>query len=61
MVPDTIEDRSFSILSEKNDANDRGKESRLKDEGNEGLAILCSSLLIACQSFLDLSDLMIKE
>ena len=27
------------------------KESRLKDEGNEGLAILCSSLLIVFQSF----------
>ena len=51
MVPDTIEDRSFLILSEKNYANDRGKESRSKDEGNEGLAIPGSSLLIVCQSF----------
>ena len=34
----------------------------MKDEGNKGLAILCSSLLIVFQSFLlDLSDLMIKE
>ena len=34
------------ILSEKNVAKDWGKESRSKDEGNKGLAILCSSLLI---------------
>ena len=34
------------ILSEKNVAKDWGKESRSRDEGNEGLAILCSSLLI---------------
>ena len=52
VVPDRIEDRSLWILSEKNVANDWGKESRLKDEGNEGLTILCSSLLIVFQRFL---------
>ena len=48
---DRIEDQSLWILSEKNVANDWGKKSRLEDEGNKGLAILCSSLLIVFQSF----------
>ena len=39
------------ILSEKIAANDGGKAIRVNDEGNEGLAILCSSLLIVFQSF----------
>ena len=46
VVSDRIKDRSLWILSVKNFANDWGKEPRLKDEGNEGLAILFSSLLI---------------
>ena len=42
VVPDRNEDQSLWILSEKNVAKDWGKEFRVKDEGNEGLTILCT-------------------
>ena len=57
-MPGKIEDRSLWIFSEKHFANDRGEESKVKVEGNEGLTILCNNLLILVHNFVgkDLSD-----
>ena len=51
---DVIEERSFSIFSEKNEPKDWARESKVLYEGEVGAVFLCSKLFIEFQSFLGL-------